>query len=291
MAHTLIGEIRNSIRQLNPDAVVETSHRPVRVRLIANTEPIYAFLERFLVPAGPGDAASSMLSRGISESAEPPDITITEAGLPAPAGAFLFDKDQPEKLIVNILDSRDDLRLALARTFPAFRPAASERIRHMVAKENALFAVGTALPNIMPGLAWLPWAVPEAVSDTAVLTVNQIRMAFLLAAANGKPVGYREQKTEIAAIIAGAFGWRTLARELIGKIPFGAGLIPKAAVAYAATWIEGRSLEHLYAHGISFSGKERSAVRGEAMSRGKAAATAFLDAYRASHGQAKFQKQ
>jgi uncharacterized protein (DUF697 family) len=230
-----------------------------------------------------------MLSReGADDEASAADIVIVEAGLPTPKGAFVFDKDHPEKLVAQILDSREDLNLALARTFPAFRPAVSERVRHMVSKENAMFAVGTALPNIMPGLAWLPWAVPEAVSDTAVLTVNQIRMAFLLAAANGKPIGYREQKAEIAAIIAGAFGWRTLARELVGKIPFGGGLAPKAAIAYAATWIEGRSLERLYAHGIGFSGKERKAARGEAMGRGKAAASAFLEAYRASHDQSRF---
>jgi hypothetical protein len=286
MAKSLIGEIRKSIQQLNPNEVVDASRRPVRVLLKASSEPMYAFLERFLVPAGPNDAAASMLSR--EGSAEAVDIVIVEAGMPAPKGAFVFDKAHPEQLIDEILNQRDDLNLALARTFPAFRPAVSERLRHMVSKENAMFAVGTALPNIMPGLAWLPWAVPEAVSDTAVLTVNQVRMAFLLAAANGKPIGYREQKAEIAAIIAGAFGWRTLARELVGKIPFGAGLVPKAAIAYAATWVEGRSLERLYAHGIGFSGKERKAARDEAMGRGKAAASAFLEAYRASHDKSRF---
>jgi len=286
---TLIGEIRKAIQELNPNEVVDASRRPVRVLLKASSEPMYAFLERFLVPGGPTDAAASMLSReGASGQVEAADITIVEAGLPVPAGAFVFDKDRPELLVVQILDAREDLNLALARTFPAFRPAVNERVRHMVSKENAMFAVGTALPNIMPGLAWLPWAVPEAVSDTAVLTVNQIRMAFLLAAANGKPIGYREQKAEIAAIVAGAFGWRTLARELVGKIPFGAGLVPKAAVAYAATWIEGRSLERLYVHGVGFSRKERAAARCEAMGRGRAAAKAFLEAYRGSHEKSKY---
>ena len=44
----------------------------------------------------------------------------------------------------------------------------------------------------------------------------------------------------------GAFGWRALARELVGKIPMGGGLIPKAAIAYAGTRVVGLSLERLY---------------------------------------------
>ena len=290
MAKSLIGEIRKSLQELNPNEVVEDSHRPVRVLLRARSEPMYAFLERFLVPAGPADVSASMLSRyDQADAAADADIVIVERGLPVPAGAFEFDEADPEMMIREILETRDDLSLALARSFPAFRPIASERIRHNVSKENAFFAAATALPNIAPGLAWLPWAVPEAVSDTAVLTVNQIRMAFLLAAANGKPIGYREQKAEVAAIIAGSLGWRTLARELVGKIPFGAGIVPKAAIAYAATWIEGRSLEQLYSHGLSFSRKQRSQVRGEAMSRGRSAAAAFMESYRKSHAESKYQ--
>ncbi len=69
-----------------------------------------------------------------------------------------------------------------------------------VAKENALFSLATALPDIVPFIS-LPWAVGEFASDTAFLTANQIRMAFLLAAANDRDVGYHEQRGEIASII------------------------------------------------------------------------------------------
>ena len=62
-----------------------------------------------------------------------------------------------------------------------------------------------------------------------------------------------------------------------------------AAIAYAATWIEGRSLEQLYANGLSFSRKQRAQARGEAMSRGRSVASAFVDAYRKSHAESKYQ--
>ena len=85
-------------------------------------------------------------------------------------------------------------------------------------------------------------------------------MAFLLAAAHGKPVGYMEQKAELAAIAAGAFGWRALARELVGKIPLGGGLIPKGAIAFAATYAIGRGLERLYGTGKAMGRREVASI-------------------------------
>jgi len=119
----------------------------------------------------------------------------------------------------------------------------SDQIVHRVSRENALFALVTALPNVLPSFIDLPWAVGEFATDTAFLTMNQIRMALLLAAAYDNPVGYMEQKIEIGVIAAGAFGWRAIARELVGKIPLGGGLIPKAAVAFAGTYVVGLGLE------------------------------------------------
>ena len=69
-----------------------------------------------------------------------------------------------------------------------------DRIIMSIARENALFAIATALPNIVPSLIELPWAFGEFASDTAFLTANQIRMAFQIAAACGHDVGFSDQK-------------------------------------------------------------------------------------------------
>src|SRR5690349_21525557 len=148
MAKSLTGEIRRALTELNPQEVIESSHRPVRVRLKASSEPMYAFLERFLVPAGPADASASMLFRDGHPDAESAELTIVDTQSSVPRGAYVFDPDEPETLVRDILAEHEDLNLALARTFPAFRSAASEKIRHNVSKENAMFAVATALPNI-----------------------------------------------------------------------------------------------------------------------------------------------
>jgi hypothetical protein len=143
-----------------------------------------------------------------------------------------------------------------------------------------MFCLATALPDIVPSLASIPWAAGEFGSDAAFLTMNQIRMAFQIAAASDRTVGYREQKSEIASIIAGAFGWRALARELVGKVPFGGGLIPKAGIAYAGTFAVGVSLERLYRLGYGFTRTERRAVYEEAYEHGRQIAGMLLDSLR-----------
>ena len=186
-----------------------------------------------------------------------------------PSGAFVFNPQRPERLVEDILDEREDLSLPLARRFQPFRAAVTGKLIHRIGKENALFSVATALPNIAPTILELPWAFGEFGSDTVFLTVNQVRMLFLLAGASDRPVGYREQRAEIASVIASSFGWRALARELIGKIPFGGGLIPKAAIAFAGTYVMGRSAERLYRIGYAYTRDERRTAYAEALERGK----------------------
>ena len=158
--------------------------------------------------------------------------------------------------------------LPLARRLYPFRKPAVHRLIRTIAKENALFALATAVPDIIPFVS-LPWAMGEFASDTAFLTANQIRMAFLLAAANDREIGYHEQRGEIGSIILGAFGWRALARELVGKIPWGGGLVPKAAIAYAGTRVVGMSLERYYRLGKAYTRSERRLAYADALERGK----------------------
>jgi uncharacterized protein (DUF697 family) len=104
----------------------------------------------------------------------------------------------------------------------------------------------------------------------AFLTANQVRMAFLIAAACGKELGYSQRAAEILSIVAGAFGWRALARELAGKIPFGGGIVPKGAIAYAGTFLVGKGIEHFHNAGASYTRAQRDEVYQAAFERGKA---------------------
>ena len=257
------------------------AERPVTVGLIAASAESLGQMETYLAPPhlSPDRRAQSvrMLIRGGGPEC---DIEIYESSLLRPARAFSFDPEAPDDCVRRILRAREDLMLPLARTLYPFRQPAAHRIIRSIAKENALFCLATALPDVVPGLAWIPWAIGEFGSDAAFLTANQIRMAFYLAAASDRPVSYREQRHEIASMVAGAFGWRALARELIGKVPFGGGLIPKAGIAYAGTFAVGVSLERLYRMGYGFTREERKAVYEEAYEHGRQIAGMLLDGLR-----------
>jgi hypothetical protein len=101
------------------------------------------------------------------------------------------------------------------------------------------------------------------------MTMNQVRMALLIAGASDRETGYNEQRVQVAAIVGGALAWRTVARELEEHIPFGGGVIPKAAVAWAGTWVIGVGLERFYRIGSDLTRSERREVYARALARGR----------------------
>jgi len=272
----VLRQVRQAISTLNPQQLRESADRPLQVGLVAASPELLGRMETYFAPPhlSPARRTESLgiLVRGGGRAC---DIQIYDSSLLRPASAFSFDPESPDDCVRRILRAREDLWIPLARRLYPFRKPASHRLIRSIAKENALFCLATALPDVVPGFS-IPWAVGEFTSDTAFLTMNQIRMGFMLAAASDRPIGYREQRSEIASIIAGAFGWRALARELIGKVPFGGGLIPKAGIAYAATFAIGLSLERLYRLGYGFSRAERRAAYEEAYDYGRQIASMLL---------------
>lgn len=270
-------QVRAAVSLLDPEEVRKRATRQVAIGLVATSDRGYRELEDFLVPeSAPPEVRQRLLDtvyRAGDRDAPPHvDLVLYDAALPCPRGAFRHRRDDPMGTITEILNAHEDLGLALARRLPPFRKPVVDRIVQAVSRENALFAVTTALPNVIPNLLELPWAFGEFASDTAFLTVNQVRMAFLIAAASGSEVGYARQKVEIASIAAGAFGWRALARELAGKIPLGAGLIPKGAIAYAGTYLVGKALERYHSVATPYTREEHEAVYQQAYHHGRAVA-------------------
>jgi hypothetical protein len=234
-------------------------------------------MEDFLIPPSLAREVREELFGLVHRAGDPNppeevDFVLYEEGLEVPEGACAFRRDDPRGAIAAILAGNPDAAVPLARHFPVFRRAVVERIIHAIARENALFAVATALPDVVPSLIELPWALGEWASDTAFLTANQLRMAFLIAAACGARAGFADQKGQILSIAAGAFGWRALARELAGKIPFGGGLVPKCAIAYAGTYVVGKALERWHRTEARLAREERRKLYETALERGRSVA-------------------
>jgi len=271
--------IKKALGSLNSKQVRDMSERAVRIALHAGSQESYQRMENFFLrdlrPTRRRQSAV-LLARAPVLPGAPINIQIYDEGVPTPPGALVFRPDHPHTLIVKTLAAHPDLGVALAKSFLPFRRPFVERTVSRVARENMFFSLATALPDVIPSIIELPWAVAEFASDTAFLTMNQVRMAFLIAGASDREVGYMEQKSEIAMVIGSAFGWRALARQLIGKIPFGGGLIAKAAVAYAGTKVLGLSLDHYYSIGFTYTREERDRLYTEAFRQGKNAALKIL---------------
>jgi hypothetical protein len=264
--------LKNYLSHLNPDEVRKMSDLPITVGLVASNSEGFLDMEDWLVPPDVSEVKRTKATRLIHRAGEPNgparyDLMIYEQGLPCPANAFTFYRSAPEATVQEIVEQRNDITVALSANFLPFRRAVTADIISRVARENALFSVATSIPYLVP-LLGLGFAAGELASDTVFLTINQIRMSFLLAAASDKSVGYSQQKGEIASIIASAFGWRALARQLVGKIPFAAGVIPKGAIAYAGTFVIGSGIERLYSLGSGLSRVERRHAYQEAYERG-----------------------
>ncbi|MEO8663248.1 MAG: hypothetical protein ABI693_32620 [Bryobacteraceae bacterium] len=286
MSTPILREVRAALSALNPADVRKAADRPVRIGLLASYGEAFAVMEDFLAPPElPQEkriaSLESVYRIGEDAGADDVDFILAEEGMRVDEpNTYVFNTRHPRYTVLDVIDGHEDLQLPLARRFPAFRSEVSHEIVGKIARENAMCALATALPSAIAGWVSLPWAIGEFASDTTVLTGNQIRMAFLLAAASDREPGYAEQRTEVAMLIAGAFGFRSLARTLASKIPLGAGLLPKAAIAYAGTWVAGKSFEQLYRFGSHLSPDDRRDALAEAYDRGKFIVSAMLDAWR-----------
>jgi hypothetical protein len=108
-----------------------------------------------------------------------------------------------------------DTRLALARRFPALRPAVFDALITETARVNAGYAFTTGLAEVVPALT-----VPVNIGDILILTKNQLIMSYRLALAAGKD-GHP--------------------RQVVGLVPV-IGIVPKVAIAYGGTWAIGRAV-------------------------------------------------
>lgn len=278
--HGLVS-IRKAVATLNPKQIRELAEHRLRIALFAATagdyERIENFLLRDLTPHRRHDSSEFLMrAPNLAYGQQPYDLVIYDESVPAPARAMVFRADRPHLFVDKVLATHEHLGVPLAKAFLPFRRPFVTRIIAKICRENTLFSLATALPDVVPSIIELPWAFAEFASDTAFLTMNQIRMAFLIAAASDREVGYMEQKSEIATVIGSAFGWRALARQLVGKVPFGGGLLAKAAVAYAGTKVLGLSLDHFYSIGYTFTREERDRLYADAFRQGRKVAARIL---------------
>jgi hypothetical protein len=278
---SMLKQLKQALANLRPEEVRQTADRQLAVGLVSSSAAGYTEIENFLAPRDMSRERRAEILSLLHRAGDPGiperfDLVLYQHQLPRAENAFTFYSYEPVRTVKEILAQRNELGLPLARHFFPFRRPVINEIMYSISRENALFSLATALPNVVPSLVELPWVIGEFASDTAFLTMNQIRMGFLIAAASDSEIGYRAQKAEVVSIVTGAFGFRAIARELVGKIPFGGGLIPKAAVAFAGTYVVGLSLERYYRIGYGLTREERRQEYESALRHGRTVAEMLL---------------
>jgi uncharacterized protein (DUF697 family) len=106
---------------------------------------------------------------------------------------------------------------SLARHLPVCRRAFCVEMTEYFARRNGIIGVAVFIPG----------------ADLPLLTLNQLRLVLRICAAHGLEID-GQRAPEIAATIGAGFGFRTIAREVLGVIPF-AGWLFKGAIAYGGT--------------------------------------------------------
>lgn len=285
----VLKQIWRAFKQLNPGEVEEEARKTIKVAVIAPEELLSGTAEYLLAENLP----AYEWARDVLYLLTPPvndsvlrligkcDIVLSSHGytdtLRGVAHERIFEfsnkNDLPE--IIRQILKRSELNythLPLAREFPGTRDEISSNIISTVSMENTVFVISTSLGNIIPNPLQALASVAEAMGDLVVLTANQIRMLFQLAAANGKKVSYKDQAPLALSVIGAAFGWRSIAREAVSVLPLGIGIVPKAAIAFAGTWAMGESILYFFRTGKKLNRQQMKKAFDTAIGRGKKAA-------------------
>lgn len=155
------------------------------------------------------------------------------------------------KLILRILECRGDISLSLARHIPAFREHKADQVIRECCMVNAQFVVINSLPAIIPFA--IPLLPVSMVGDIVTLTKNQMMMTLKLGVIYGFEADWRSRGMEMLPIFGNAFGWKSIAREVLDLMPAGIGIVPRGAIAYAGTAAIGKVMRAYYSKGVPVS--------------------------------------
>lgn len=195
---------------------------------------------------------STAESAGFLQEPKAFDVVIDAGGgrIEAPAGAPIFSIEEMggwNRVVERLLDERPDLALAFGRQFEGLREASAKRVIQESGVANAEFAMLSALPGVIPIIG--PLLPAGAIGDIFMLTKNQAMMMYRLAAIYGLPLDVPSRSRDLGPLLANAFGWRAIAREVVGAVPGGVGLVARGTIAYSGTVALGRGIQRLYATG------------------------------------------
>ena len=274
MALSVLNDIRKIYAGLKTEDIRAASSRAARAGIDAATEDEYRRMEAFLAPPGIDPAVRQQALGSIERvngSTSQYDFVLCGEGKTLPGNGFPFESVERVALGRLIAAQNEDKELSIARTFPALRKPICDRMIQRVARENALFSMVTALPE------------RDSQPDRVTVDSGRICHRYRVSDHEPGPVGaeHRGGVRPPGGLHGSKGGDRRhrrgslrLARDRTGargQNPARGGLIPKAAVAFAGTYVVGLSLEKVNRTGIGLSRLERRDAYADAFEKGKEA--------------------
>jgi uncharacterized protein (DUF697 family) len=257
-------------RDVHPDAAVRAF---VFCRSVDDPDdaaaPVVTSVPTFVVEYSPIGAADGK-----------PISTAPAGEKPEPGSAAVYrvsalDADELRKhFLHDVVVAYAGLEVALGAALPVFRPTVAAKLTLDCAVTCLKIAAASALADHVPILGLVLGGIASA-GDTVALTGLQINMLLNIAAAFGKKAEFA-RVVELLPVIGGGYGWRTLARELSGFIPF-AGIPIKAGIAYAGTLVVGHAAAYYYEHGKPLAADKTHALYYDALARAKKLASEVID--------------
>ncbi len=252
MIRQRIGQLNhlwNIAKELSPKVVEQELLTPFRIALVGHSDRVEAVWRVLTHGASPTtlQTAAEYVKRFEGPPSEEFDFVLGCDALEVPQDAI--------EAVVDHFQQHEFPLVALARVLPGTREVVVNRIVEDVATLNAGIAMLSSLPSVFPLLGIL--APPAAVADMVILTKNQMLMVLRVASAFGKKPDWRERLPEMGTVLGAAFGWRAVARQLVGLVPGGIGMVVKGMIAYAGTLTVGRAAAWYYATGKAPSKAER----------------------------------
>jgi uncharacterized protein (DUF697 family) len=180
-------------------------------------------------------------------------------------------------LLPDIVSVCRDVEISLGARLPIFRPSVAAKITVDCALNSLKVAGASALVDHVPVLGLVLGSIASA-GDTIAITGFQVDMLLRIAATYGKKAELA-RIVELLPVIGGGYGWRALAREASGFIPF-AGPVIKAGIAYAGTLVIGQAASFYYETGNRMAPEKATALYREAVERAKNVAVEFLQRIR-----------
>ena len=157
----------------------------------------------------------------------------------------------------HLVECAKGVEIAVGRNLPMLRDTVAAKLTRDAANNALKVALASAVVDHVPVVGIVLGAFASA-GDMVAITGIQVMLMLHIEAVYGRDPDV-QRTWQLLPVIGGGFGWRMIARELVGFVPV-AGIAIKGAIAYAGTIVVGEGVTFLHEHGHTMTKGQASAL-------------------------------